>query len=244
MKFTVCAPQEYKTGVRVVEVSPDLSFTVTGGDPVSDRLQSALDRYAQSIPSGMGCGAAMHDKVDRLRKKEGKVAVKRGAVAVLSTCTVSVENQNAPLGKATDESYALTVDEDGACALSAATTFGALRGLESLSALAGEACVVENAPVSVTDAPRFGYRGLMVDSSRHFLPVPTLERILDSMVSMKLNVLHWHISDSQSFPGGSLLYPKLSQEGAYLYPDAAYSVDDMAAVVSGRGDHLDSNMCF
>ena len=60
--------------------------------------------------------------------------------------------------------------------------WGALRGLETLSALAGEACTVETAPVEVADAPRFGYRGLMVDSARHFLPVAFLEHVVDAMV--------------------------------------------------------------
>ena len=47
---------------------------------------------------------------------------------------------------------------------------------------------------------RFAYRGVMVDSSRHFLPVPTLEAILDGMAASALNVLHWHLVDARSFP--------------------------------------------
>ena len=78
--------------------------------------------------------------------------------------------------------------------------WGALHGMVSLAQLADEDCTITNAPVSVTDSPRFGFRGLMIDSSRHFLPVPFIMHILDAMQANKLNVLHWHIVDSNSFP--------------------------------------------
>mmetsp|Transcript_65468 Transcript_65468/g.128503 ORF Transcript_65468/g.128503 Transcript_65468/m.128503 type:complete len:333 (+) Transcript_65468:1-999(+) len=52
------------------------------------------------------------------------------------------------------------------------------------------------------------------------------------MASMKLNVLHWHLSDSESFPSPSVVYPLLNEKGAWLYPEAAYSVDDLKEVVA------------
>jgi hexosaminidase len=45
--------------------------------------------------------------------------------------------------------------------------------------------------------------------------------VVDSMVALKLNVLHWHLSDSQSFPSASKLYPLLNENGAYLFPEAS-----------------------
>ena len=94
-------------------------------------------------------------------------------------------------------------------ALAHAQVWGAMHGMVSLAQLADEDCTISNAPVSVTDSPRFGFRGLMIDSSRHFLPVPFIMHILDAMQANKLNVLHWHIVDSNSFPYVSPFRPCL-----------------------------------
>ena len=53
--------------------------------------------------------------------------------------------------------------------------------------------------VTVTDEPRFGWRGLMVDTARHFMPLSTLTLIVDQMASVKLNVLHLHLTDDQGW---------------------------------------------
>jgi len=53
--------------------------------------------------------------------------------------------------------------------------------------------------VSIQDQPRFSWRGLMIDSGRHFVPIAVLERNLDGMEAVKLNVFHWHLSENQGF---------------------------------------------
>ena len=116
-------------------------------------------------------------------------------------------------------------------AIGAATVFGALHGLESLAQAVGTAGRIQNAPLRVRDEPRFGARSLLVDTSRHFLPVDFLKHVLDGMAHLKLNLLHWHIVDSNSFPCGSEVFPELAQKGAWSYPDAAYTVEDLKDVV-------------
>ena len=67
----------------------------------------------------------------------------------------------------------------------------------------------------LSDAPRFPHRGLMIDTARHFETLASIRSIIASLPYAKLNVLHWHMSDIQSFPMESTTHPKLW--------DAAYS---------------------
>jgi hexosaminidase len=118
--------------------------------------------------------------------------------------------------------------------LSAATQFGAMAGLETLSQLLAwdapnRTYSVASTPLAVADSPAFGWRGLLVDTARHFQPVATLRAIVDSIVMAKFNTLHWHIVDAQSWPVESPSWPEL-WAGAFS-PLERYTTDDVAGVV-------------
>ena len=68
--------------------------------------------------------------------------------------------------------------------------------------------------VHIEDRPRFPWRGLMMDVSRHWMPVEVVKRNLDAMAAVKLNVFHWHLSDDQGFRVESKRYPKLQEAGS------------------------------
>jgi hexosaminidase len=113
-----------------------------------------------------------------------------------------------------DESYQLDVTPSGAN-LKAATVSGALHGMETFLQLIQPGPEGFQVPaVHIADQPRFAWRGLMLDCARHFLPVEVIERNLDAMAAVKLNVFHWHLSDDQGFRAESKLYPKLQQFGS------------------------------
>lgn len=113
-----------------------------------------------------------------------------------------------------NEAYRLNVDPKG-IRLSAAGPTGVLRGLATLLQLALPGAAGYHFPdVTIDDEPRFAWRGLMIDVSRHFMPLPDLERQLDAMEAVKLNVLHLHLSDAQGFRVESKLFPKLQQLGS------------------------------
>ena len=102
-----------------------------------------------------------------------------------------------------DESYTLDVSAAGVASVVAPTAAGAVHGLETLAQLVklsfdGVASIC-SAPLKIADKPRFGWRGMMVDSSRHFLPVPLLLKMIDALAAGKGNVLHWHFMDVGNF---------------------------------------------
>lgn len=113
-----------------------------------------------------------------------------------------------------DESYELFVNNK-TITLKANTDIGVVRGLETLLQLVKttEKHYVFSG-VSITDAPRFLWRGLMIDVARHFQPVEVIKRNLDAMASVKMNVFHWHLTDDQGFRVESKVYPKLHQLGS------------------------------
>jgi hexosaminidase len=113
-----------------------------------------------------------------------------------------------------DETYSLEVTPSGAH-LNAATVAGAMHGLETLQQLVQSDAAGYFLPaVSIHDTPRFRWRGLMIDCGRHFMPVDVIRRALDGMAAVKLNVLHWHLSEDQGFRLESRAFPKLTGMGS------------------------------
>jgi hexosaminidase len=128
-----------------------------------------------------------------------------------------------------DESYQLEISATQA-RLHAATVVGAIRGLETLLQLHGadrEGHFLQAA--TINDAPRFPWRGLLVDVARHFEPVSVIERIIDGMAALKLNVLHWHLSEDQGFRVESRAFPLLHQLGS---DGLFYTQDEIRHVVA------------
>lgn len=113
-----------------------------------------------------------------------------------------------------DESYTLDVSDAGA-KIHAATAEGAIHALATFAQL------IQPGPdgfevmgVHIEDRPRFPWRGLMLDVCRHWMPVDVVKRNLDAMAAVKLNVLHWHLSEDQGFRVESKLYPRLQEMGS------------------------------
>jgi hexosaminidase len=113
-----------------------------------------------------------------------------------------------------DESYELVVSESGA-KLTAPNPLGILHGLQTFLQLLETSQKGFAAPVvTIKDEPRFAWRGLLIDVSRHFIPLDVLKRNLDGMAAVKMNVLHWHLSDDQGFRVESKRLPKLHDLGS------------------------------
>ena len=112
------------------------------------------------------------------------------------------------------ESYHLEVSAAGVL-LTAPNPLGALHGLQTFLQLVRLTPQGFSVPaVTIDDEPRFAWRGLMIDSSRHFIPVSVITRNLDGMEAVKLNVFHWHLSDDQGFRVESKQLPLLQEKGS------------------------------
>jgi hexosaminidase len=113
-----------------------------------------------------------------------------------------------------DESYMLEVG-DSAAVLHAPTDIGAMRGLETFLQLLRRDTGGWSLPrVAIRDRPRFPWRGLMIDVARHWQPAEVIERNLDAMAVVKLNVLHLHLTDDQGFRIESRTHPELQAAGS------------------------------
>ncbi|KAJ3674153.1 hypothetical protein LUZ60_006145 [Juncus effusus] len=149
--------------------------------------------------------------------------------AAFLTLHLSVSDVSAPLNSGADESYHLIISNSGGN-LTAKTAWGAMRGLETFSQL-----VFNNPPVMATglrifDKPLFTHRGLLLDTSRNFYPVRDILRTIRAMSYNKMNVFHWHITDSQSFPIVLPSEPDLALNGSYG-SDKHYSTRDVKRVI-------------
>ncbi|WP_375582895.1 beta-N-acetylhexosaminidase [Cyclobacterium xiamenense] len=112
------------------------------------------------------------------------------------------------------EAYTLQVTNEGIGIRGGSS--GLFYGLQSLFQLVemqgGEAVVPL---VHIADAPAFGYRGIMLDVSRHFFSTDQIKKILDLMAQLKFNTMHWHLTDDQGWRLEIKKYPKLTEIGAW-----------------------------
>jgi hexosaminidase len=110
----------------------------------------------------------------------------------------------------------------------------ALEAFAQLTIRLGDAIVINSTRVFVEASPSFTYRGLMIDTARHYEPVPALLQLLDGMAASSLNVFHWHLTDAQAFPWNSTAEPRLVQ-GAYR-EDLTYQRSDLELIVAHASD--------
>jgi hexosaminidase len=151
----------------------------------------------------------------RLQSQTGLQIATSGARGSSGTLTVTVNGPGETV-PSLDENEAYSLDVTGNSAhLQAATDVGAMRGLETfLQLVQAEGPGFFLPAISIQDTPRFRWRGLMVDCSRHFEPVEVIKRTLDGMAAVKLNVFHWHLTDDQGFRIESKVFPKLTGMGS------------------------------
>jgi hexosaminidase len=202
-----------------------------GGGPI---LRAAIARYHAQLFAPVA-GRAAADPSDASRPAGGGSQYQLD-ITTVATLTVRVRDaESAAPATEQDESYALAVGADGGGTLAANSSIGAIRGLETFAQLVeySDAGDVQlwGLPISVVDRPRWKYRGIKIDTSRHFVTLNRLRGVVRAMEAAKMNVLQWHIIDGQSFPLESARFPQLAEQGRYCR-ECSYSQADVKALVA------------
>jgi len=197
-------PANVQSGTGSLAVESSFSVAFTGH--TEPRLERAGERFLKQLARQTGLPLALKPS------KTGK------GTLVVQTDHASKEIQE--VGE--DESYILDVSTASA-RLRASTPLGTMHGLQTFLQLVDVSPTGFAAPaVTIQDQPRFPWRGLMIDSARHFIPLDVIRRNLDGMEAVKMNVFHWHLSENQGFRVESKKYPKLHELGS----DAMYYTQD------------------
>ncbi|MGI8960949.1 MAG: beta-N-acetylhexosaminidase [Bryobacteraceae bacterium] len=192
-------------------VAVDMTFTasLSGAAATDVRVKDAVQRTFERLARQTGIPIRPH-----------LVPADAGA-----TLTVVVERRDhrPPQRLGDDERYSLEAS-NGRVRISADTPLGALRGIETFLQLVQQNTTGSGATpaeagfsvpdVAIHDEPRFAWRGFSLDVSRHFIPLDEVKRTMDGMAAVKLNVLHWHLSDDQGFRIESKRYPRLQRYGS------------------------------
>src|SRR6266852_1480752 len=208
-------PESVQTGRGSLRI--DSSFSVALSGHSEARLDRAVQRFLWQLARETGL----------------PLSAKTSSKATLAIHTNHGSKEIQELGE--DESYSLEVSPDGA-KIEAATPLGAMHGLQTFLQLVEVSPDGFAAPgVKIEDKPRFPWRGLMIDVSRHFIPLDILRRNLDAMEAVKMNVFHWHLSENQGFRVESKKLPKLHTMGSDGFYYTQDEIRDLIAHARDRG---------
>ncbi|GAO16618.1 uncharacterized protein UV8b_01484 [Ustilaginoidea virens] len=160
---------------------------------------------------------------------------KRHAGEPLTSVDVKVSDWSADLQHGVDESYSLAVSDSGATIdVTAKTVWGVLHAFTTLQQIVvahgDDGGLIIEQSVAINDYPKYPYRGVMVDTGRNYISVGKIKEQIDGLALSKMNVLHWHITDSQSWPIRLQSYPEAVKD-AYSARET-YSSQDVLEVVS------------
>jgi hexosaminidase len=210
-------PSSVKPGAGVLPITA--SFSVENEGYREPRIDRAVQRFVRDLSQETGIP---------LRNEAANPAN--------ATLVVHADHRSKAIQEVSeDESYVLDVSTSGA-RLTAPNALGILHGLQTFLQL------VEITPagfavpaVHIEDSPRFPWRGLSMDVSRHFISLEELKRNIDGMAAVKMNVLHLHLSDDQGFRVESKEFPKLQQMGSDGHYFTQAEIRDLIGYASDRG---------
>ncbi|GAB2584373.1 beta-N-acetylhexosaminidase [Spirosoma areae] len=183
-----------KTGVFTLSKATTIQYNQAEGRAVAEMLSQQLNQ-----PTGFGLTATSG--------KSGKIQLNLNGAP------------NAQLG---EEGYTLNASAKGVT-ITANRPAGLFYGMQTLVQLLPKEIESKTATprtwtlpaVNITDYPRFGWRGIMLDVSRHFFTKDDVKKYIDQLVKLKFNTLHWHLTDDNGWRIEIKSLPKLTEVGAW-----------------------------
>eukprot|EP00043_Microstomoeca_roanoka_P007687 m.74253 g.74253 ORF g.74253 m.74253 type:complete len:567 (-) comp13931_c3_seq1:332-2032(-) len=218
---------DFTQGTATASIDP-CSFKFVDDSASPSAVSTAIQMYQSIIFYGNPCSSATTFAPSSA-----------AAPATLTGLTISATHAE-PGVAAKEEGYSLDIPTSGMAMLNATSYEGVLRGLETFSQLVLYAALqpngqptwhIANTPLKAIDQPDFSHRGLLIDVARTFLPVSVIENIIDGLMYSKMNVLHIHLTDSQSFPVQLQKNPEITFYGAFS-ADKVYSQQDLRNIVA------------
>ncbi|CAG9859144.1 unnamed protein product [Phyllotreta striolata] len=212
----------------------NFEFKLTTSSGKCKLLEDAIERYKDIISSTHLIVKKMRKTLDLQGRKKTWLTNEnfKGNINVLDVTL------NGPCGtkdfptEDSSENYSIQIGAKRNV-LSSDSVWGVIRGLESFYQsiyLADDNLSLRINRTIIEDSPRYSYRGLLLDTSRHFIPLEKIQLTIDAMAQNKLNVFHWHIVDDQSFPYVSEVFPELSASAAYA-PVYTYKPDQIKDII-------------
>jgi hexosaminidase len=212
-------PQKVQRADGRFQFTPEVSILVQGGQPATD----AAAILAQTLSGAAGLNLHINQSELDQPGDNNILLTTRGADASLG-----------------DEGYELVVTPRGVL-IRASNGAGLFYGVQSLLQLLPPG-VYGKAPVSgvdwsvpavsISDRPRFRWRGIMLDVARHFEPADAVLQYLDVLAMHKINVFHWHLVDDQGWRIEIKKYPRLTQVGAWR-DQAGFGIDPRLSTTFG-----------
>ncbi|XP_060535377.1 chitooligosaccharidolytic beta-N-acetylglucosaminidase [Cylas formicarius] len=199
-------------------------FFITNNDAsVQDYLTHAIYYFKNHYDSGTSCRNASSFSV-----------------------ILKSENNSLNMGWDTSEEYSLLITTTSELKVIVSivgdTVYGVRHALESLLQMIAtyqrdtDICHATIQNCSIVDGPVYSHRGLLIDTARNFLSIDTIKRNIRGMAMSKMNVLHWHMTDSQSFPFESSRLPNMTRYGAYS-SSQVYKPADLASLIEFAKNH-------
>jgi hexosaminidase len=238
--------------LRIVSMTLLLSCLVSGGVqaqaplplmPLPAQVKPGDGEFLINNGFGITLQGFQEPRLDRAKQrflnmlsKQTGIPLWREAVLKQPSFFINTKGPSAAVQQVDeDESYHLQISATEVH-LEAANPLGVLHGLQTflqLVHITPRGFVVP--AMTIDDQPRFLWRGLMLDVSRHFQPLDVVYRTLDGMEAVKMNVFHWHLSDNQGFRVESKVSPLLQEKGSDGLFYTQEQIRDVIAYARDRG---------